>query len=134
MLSNPDVSGLEVSIRDVEQIDEYLYASGESLSPADQALLERYDTLVTRDYCRPGCGQCLDHCPRGVPVDDLFRYAMYSEDYGSPERGRDLYAAVSADRSAAHCTACPAPCEAACPFEIPIRDKLARFHRLLSGV
>jgi uncharacterized protein len=133
VLSNPDVSGLVVSIRDVGQIDEYLYASGESLSPGDQALLERYDTLVARDYCRPGCGQCLDHCPRGVPVDDLFRYAMYSEDYGWPERGRDLYAAVSADRSAAHCAACPAPCEAACPFEIPIRDKLARFHRLLSG-
>jgi aryl-alcohol dehydrogenase-like predicted oxidoreductase len=132
VLSNPDVSGLVISIRDVEQIDEYLYASGEPFGPGDQALLERYDERVTRDYCRPGCGRCLDRCPRGVPVDDLFRYAMYSEDYGWPQHGRELYAALPADRNAAACASCPAPCEAACPFEIPIRDKLARFHHLLA--
>jgi len=132
VLSNPDVSGLVVSIRDVEQIDEYLYASGEPLRPGDQALLERYDARIAREYCRPGCGSCLDRCPRGVPVGDLFRYAMYAEDYGWPEHGRGLYAALPADRSAAACISCPAPCEAACPFEIPIRDKLVRFHHVLA--
>ncbi len=34
VLRNPDVSGLVVSIRDFNQIDEYLYASGQPLRTA----------------------------------------------------------------------------------------------------
>ena len=48
----------------------------------DQPLHE--DALITREYCRPGCGACLDNCPYDVPVDDIFRYAMYSENYRQP--------------------------------------------------
>jgi len=132
VLSNPNVSGLVVSINDFPQIDEYLYASGKPLEDTDLALLERYDALIARDYCRPGCGECLDSCPYGVPVDDIFRYAMYFENYGRTRDARAFYAALPAARNAAQCARCPAPCAAACPFEIPIRDKLTHFHRLLS--
>jgi len=131
VLSNPDVSGLVVSINDARQIDEYLYASGQPLGAADLALLERYDALLAKDYCRPGCGACLDHCPNGVPVDDVFRYAMYAEDYGQPAMAKAQYARIPVSQNASCCASCPAPCEAACPFEIPIRSKLMRFDRVL---
>jgi uncharacterized protein len=131
VLSNPDVSGLVVSIRDAEQIDEYLYASGQPVTPADLALLERYDQLIARDYCRPGCGACLGSCPYGVPVDDVFRYAMYFENYGQQQDARTKYAALSAEHNASRCAGCSAPCQAACPFDIPIREKLTGFHSLL---
>jgi uncharacterized protein len=131
VLSNPDVSGLVVSIRDAEQIDEYLYASGQPVTPADVALLERYDQLIARDYCRPGCGACLDHCPYGVPVDDVFRYAMYFENYGQQQDARQKYARLSAEHNASRCAGCAAPCQAACPFDIPIGEKLTHFHSLL---
>ncbi len=131
VLSNPDVSGLVVSITDHNQVDEYLYASGAPLKDSDVALLQRYDTLVTHEYCRPGCGACLDRCPNGVPVDDIFRYAMYAENYGRTGEARTRYAALAADRRAASCLHCPAPCEAACPFDIKIREKLLGFDRLL---
>lgn len=131
VLSNDDVSGLVVSIQDAEQIDEYLYASGQALGEHDLALLEHYDRLVSAEYCRPGCGECLDRCPNGVPVDDVFRYAMYAEDYGWPAQAREQYARLSIDRNASRCASCPAPCEAACPFGIAIREKLMRFDRLL---
>jgi len=133
VLSNPDVSGLVVSIGAFNQIDEYLYASGQPVTDADVALLERYDALITRDYCRPGCGSCLDSCPYGVPVDDVFRYAMYYENYGRTHAAREKYAAIAAAHNASQCAGCPAPCEAACPFDIPIREKLLRFHRVLSA-
>jgi len=132
VLSNPDVSGLVVSIRNTEQIDEYLYASGQPVRESDVALLQRYDELIARDYCRPGCGACLDHCPNDVPVDDIFRYAMYFENYGRERDARAHYAALPIGRNASQCATCPAPCAAACPFEIPIREKLTHFHRVLA--
>jgi len=128
VLRNPDVSGLVVSIRDFNQIDEYLYASGKALQAADAALLERYDQLVAKEYCRPGCGTCLDRCPSDVPVDDILRYAMYHDNYGRQEEARMRYAALPVERSATCCVNCPAPCQAACPFELPIRQKLLRAH------
>jgi len=131
VLSNPDVSGLVVSISNENQIDEYLYASGTPLKTADVALLRHYDELVTHEYCRPGCGACLDHCPYGVPVDDIFRYAMYAENYGRVGEARTRYAALAAERQASQCLGCPAPCEAACPFDIKIHDRLLGFDRLL---
>src|SRR5207253_6717128 len=70
VLSNPDVRGLVVTMSCHEQIDGYLFASGQAVTAADVSLLEKYDRLIARDYCRPGCGECLDACPYGVPVDD----------------------------------------------------------------
>ncbi|MFI5365245.1 MAG: aldo/keto reductase [Candidatus Binatia bacterium] len=132
VLSNPDVSGLVVSINDFNQIDEYLYASGQALKESDVALLQRYDERITRDYCRPGCGACLDHCPYDVPVDDIFRYAMYFENYGRKDDARARYATLAAAHNASRCLSCAAPCAAACPFDIPIRDKMLRSHSLLA--
>jgi predicted aldo/keto reductase-like oxidoreductase len=132
VLSNPHVSGLVVTMNTKEQIDEYLYASGQPLTTADVDLLEKYDQLVAQHYCRPGCGACLDHCPVGVPVDDVLRYTMYARNYGHETEARRLYAQVAADRRADHCQDCPAPCEAACTFQLPIRAKLVDAHELLS--
>jgi predicted aldo/keto reductase-like oxidoreductase len=131
VLSNEYVSGLVVSIAESRQIDEYLYASGKPLEATDLALLEEYDRRIASDYCRPGCGACLDRCPQSVPVDDVFRYAMYSEDYGWKQTAREEYAKIPVGRNASQCAACPAPCEAACPFEISIRAKMTGFDRLL---
>lgn len=132
VLSNPDVSGLVVSMSSYQQIDEYLHASGQPLTTADVTLLEKYDQLVARDYCRPGCGACLDRCPFGVPVDDVMRYAMYAENYGWEKEAMRLYAQIDPARRADHCLTCAAPCEPACDFGLPIRDKLVRAQRLLS--
>jgi hypothetical protein len=132
VLSNGDVSGLVVSMSRHEQIDEYLYASGQPVTTADVALLEKYDRLVARDYCRPGCGECLDACPYGVPVDDVLRYAMYAESYGREREAARLYAQLDLGRRADHCAGCSAPCARACPFELPVREKMTRAHRLLA--
>jgi len=132
VLSNPNVSGLVVSIADFDQIDEYLFASGKEPTAADLTLLERYDALITREYCRPGCGACLDSCPYDVPVDDIFRYAMYAENYRQPRSAAAQYAAIDPARNAARCVSCAAPCQAACPFEIPIRARMLHFHPLLT--
>lgn len=129
VLSNDDVSGLVVTINNHPMIDEYLYASGQKLTGADVALLEKYDRLVANDYCRPGCGDCLDACPYGVPVSDIMRYAMYFENYGQEKEAMRKYANL--EIRADHCAGCAAPCEAKCDFALPIREKLMHADRLL---
>ncbi len=129
VLSNKDVSGLVVTIDNYATIDEYLYASGQKLTGEDIALLEKYDRLVANDYCRPGCGDCLDACPYGAPVNDIMRYAMYFENYGQEKEAMRKYAKL--DVRADHCAGCAAPCEAKCDFELPIRDKLMRADQML---
>ncbi len=131
VLSNQDVSGLVVTVNRHEQIDEYLHASGQAVTNEDVGLLERYDRLVARDYCRPGCGECLNACPYGVRVNDVLRYSMYSENYGQEKEAMRLYARVPEANRAGPCVGCSAPCEASCPFDLPIRDKLVRADRLL---
>ncbi len=132
VLSNPDVSGLVVSISHFDQIDEYLYASGQALTDSDQALLEKYDRLVARDYCRPGCGACLPACPAGVPIDTVLRYQMYAESYGRERDAMRKYARLDPAHRADRCLDCAAPCQAACEFELPIRDRLVRAHQQLA--
>jgi len=130
--SNAKVSGLVVSISRKEQLDEYLYASGKTLQPEDLALLQKYERTIAREYCRPGCGECLESCPAGLPIDDVLRYAMYFESYRSERLAMLKYDRLPQDRRASICASCSAPCEAACPFQVPIREKMTRAHGLLS--
>jgi predicted aldo/keto reductase-like oxidoreductase len=131
VLSNDDVSGLVISINSLSQLDEYLHASGQPLQQADLDLLEKYDRLVAREYCRPGCDACLSSCPAEVPINDIFRYAMYYENYGQQRVGMEEYSRIPVAHNASQCVDCRAPCEHACPFDIPIKEKMLRFDRLL---
>jgi len=133
VLSNQDVSGLVVSIERPEQLDEYLMASGQPFEPADQALLERYDARVSGIYCRPGCGACLESCPNDVPVDDVLRWRMYSENYGRHAEASGRYATLDPARSPERCVGCAAPCVSACPFDLPVQSRLLGAARLLGG-
>ena len=77
------------------------------------------------------CFECLNACPYGVRVNDVLRYSMYSENYGQEKEAMRLYARVPEANRAGPCVGCSAPCEASCPFDLPIRDKLVRADRLL---
>jgi predicted aldo/keto reductase-like oxidoreductase len=91
-----------------------------------RAVKEKYDRLIASEYCRPGCGDCLDACPYDVPINDVLRYAMYAANYGREHEAMRHYARIDAARHPDNCLDCPAPCEAQCPFALPIRLKLLR--------
>lgn len=132
VLQNPSVSCLVISFTKLEQCDEYLYASGTPVAQSDLALLQRYDNLASADYCRPHCGQCLESCPAGLPIDTVLRYDMYFADYRREASARDKYATLAAaGLDASACAACPAPCAGTCPYELPIRAKMVRAHERL---
>jgi predicted aldo/keto reductase-like oxidoreductase len=130
VLSNPDVSCLVVSFFEPAQVDEYLYASGRSLGPADVAVLEEYERQIVGSYCSPHCGKCLDRCPESLPIPDVLRHRMYFQDYGREKEAMRLYGAL--EKSAAVCASCSAPCLGSCPTGIPIQARMAETHELLT--
>ena len=86
---------------------------------------------MAREYCRPGCGQCLNACPVGLPIDDILRYAMYYDGYRSEQVAIAKYARLPAAVRGEACLSCAAPCQGACPFDLPIRAKVVRAQRSL---
>ncbi len=127
---NPNVSCAVISFFEMQHVDEYLYASGKTLSSEDVAILERYDRAIVGSYCAPHCGACLESCPEGVPIHDVLRHRMYFEDYRSEKDAMSLYANLEVDASA--CAGCSAPCLGSCPLGIPIPDRMKGAHELLS--
>jgi|AP95_1055475.scaffolds.fasta_scaffold09344_2 predicted aldo/keto reductase-like oxidoreductase len=129
-LSNPDVSCAVVSFFELQHVNEFLFASGQSFERRDASLLERYDREIAGTHCAPHCGVCLDSCPEGVPIDDVLRQRMYFEDYGWEKIAIEQYAKLGTNASA--CASCPAPCLTSCPLSIDIRERNAGAHNMLS--
>jgi len=128
--SSPDVSCAVISFFEMQHVDEYLYASGQSVSDADLAILRKYDEQILGSYCAPHCGACLAACPEGLPINDILRHRMYFEDYRAEKQGALAYARL--DKQAQACASCSAPCAGTCPIGIPIQERMKGAHGLLS--
>lgn len=128
--SDPNVSCLVVSFFENEHLDEYLYASGKSLTDADVAVLNKYDEMIAGTHCFSSCGDCLDSCPESLPINDVLRHRMYFEDYGDEKEAMKLYAAL--DKQADKCVTCSAPCTGACPEGIDIKFRMVGAHERLT--
>jgi len=129
-LSNPNVSCAVISMFELQHVDEYLVASGQSLGAEDQAILRSYDEQILGSYCAPHCGQCLDACPEDIPIHDVLRHRMYFEDYGIEKQAMAQYSALG--RNAEVCASCSAPCTGSCPLGIPIQERMQGSHELLT--
>ena len=122
-----------VSMRNFEQVGEYLAVSGTTgLARQDKKYLEILKAESSAKYCRPGCDGCYGSCPRGVPIWDILRYKMYFENYGDQKFAMQRYGLIPAARSAAACTGCSAPCEAACRHGVAVRARLVEAHTQLT--
>ncbi len=130
VLSNPDVACLVISFREMQHVDEYLFASGKPFERVDEAVLREYDRRIAGTYCAPHCDACAGSCPEDLPIADVLRYRMYAEDYGFEKEGVSRYAALA--KSAAVCASCSAPCTGSCPLGLDIRDRMSGAHGVLS--
>lgn len=130
VLSNPSVSNLVISFHNDQHLDEYLYASGQSLTANDVAVLEKYDQLISGTHCFQHCNACQGACPDAIPIHDVLRHRMYFEDYGDQKQAMQLYANLQ--QNAAACLTCSAPCTGACPEGIPIRERMLGAHAMLT--
>lgn len=131
VLKHPEVDGLIITISSREELDHYVKASGKTFTSTDQAVLNQYERLYTAEYCRTGCGECLDKCPSNVNIASILRYQMYFEDYGMEKRAMEGYASLK--QKASICNSCTeASCEKACPYGLPVVSMLQKAHEQLS--
>lgn len=129
-LTNPDVASVCIRMTSFSHIQEFVGAVGSSLARAEIEMLRRYAEDMYTTYCR-FCRSCEAHCPYGVAVADINRYAMYFKYDRREKDAMQLYDQVPEHRSAAACASCTGHCEEGCPFGRRIRVELVEANRLL---
>ncbi len=133
MLGQPNIDTIAISMRSFEEVDEFVAASGNpKLSSKESEVLSGYASLLSGDYCRPGCDSCLEACPHRVPIHDILRYRLYFNNYGREKYAMGLYAALPEEKQASRCSDCSGYCSGSCPYGLEIKSKLSIAHRELT--
>jgi ferredoxin len=102
------------SMVDIDQLEENLTAMGEAWRPTDEKLLAECLEQMKPSYCRM-CGACSGTCPKGLPVSDLLRFAMYADGYGQFAVGRENFQQLPASVRDVRCN----DCTRMCSFSVP---------------
>lgn len=121
--SNPDVSVVIPGMYDLREIDENI-AALENNAPLTAQETEKIDTIrreLGTQFCRR-CNYC-QPCTAGISISGIFVLEGYLNRYGLGDWARQRYAAM--DKKAGDCVGCSV-CETRCPYQLPIRDMLAR--------
>lgn len=124
VLRNPSVHATIPSITDMEQLDENLKAMAVPFTPADGKVLDARLREIGPEYCRM-CGTCAAQCRYGLPVADLNRFLMYSENYGEFGLGREQFQLLPAVARDVRCASCEG-CTVECPNGVRVSARLAR--------
>jgi len=132
VLNNPNISNCIPSMNKLTDVEECVAVSGTPLEKSDLALIKEYQHLASDQICRVSCGECLSACPNHVAIGEVLRYGMYFEDYKNEKEAMRYYAELENSYKPLSCSACPAPCESACPFGLSVKAKLLNAHQILS--
>ncbi len=116
-----------VRINSLSQFVDTVSGAGKSMRASDRRAIEMMVAHADQEACRL-CNECLEFCPRRVPIADILRFERYAVDYGDRGVARRLYARL--DRRADSCAAC-GTCLPHCPQGLEIPRKLAETHQLL---
>ncbi len=130
-LNNPNVNSVVLSVRNFDQVTQYVKLSGTKLTPVDAKALKVYSKSMGELYCRHACGECEGKCPRGVPVNTIMRYNHYFAAQGREKYAMRQYAELPS-KVADQCHNCTGNCETACPYNIPIQTLLQLAHQNLT--
>jgi hypothetical protein len=130
-LGNPGVHTVCFIAKTYEEMYSFVRLSGTRLGGAEENRLDNFREGCGALYCRHACGICEPACPRGVPVNTIARYLQYSAAQGREREAMFFYADIPGAKAEA-CRDCPAPCEAACPYGVPVQGLLLLADRQLT--
>ncbi|MBE5798901.1 MAG: aldo/keto reductase [Clostridiales bacterium] len=120
---NPDVSVVIPGMYAVEELEQNLAAMEDDapLSDEELAKIEQIRRELGTQFCRR-CNYC-QPCAAGIGISGIFVLEGYLKRYGLGDWAKARYAAMG--KKAGDCIGCGA-CESRCPYQLPIREMLAR--------
>ncbi len=125
IMKNPYIS---VAIPGMGSVDEvisnYSYRKDE-FTEEELLYIKNLRDEVKQDFCHR-CGYCLP-CPQGIDIPLIFTFEAYYRRYGLAKWAQERYDSLVAKASS--CLACGA-CEARCPYQLHIIDKLKKVDTL----
>jgi len=130
VLKSPSVDTTIPSITDMDQLDENMRCMSEPFSQKDEQLLAEHLERIRPLYCR-SCGQCQGACPKGLPVADMVRFAMYADGYGQFSLGRENFLTLPRESQDVRCGDC-AECAVKCPNGVAVSSRLIRAQELFA--
>jgi predicted aldo/keto reductase-like oxidoreductase len=131
VLSNPGVATVLARTDSFEDVEQFLEASGSTLSTVEAKKLAAFKQGPGKFYCRHACGLCESSCPHHVPVNTIMRYNHYFEAQGQEKYALSKYLELSGEKAAA-CSDCPGFCQQNCPYDVPIQGLLCMAHERLT--
>lgn len=132
VMNNPSIDCCIPTMSSYSHVEEYVSASGQALETEDMAPLESYREEVKGLYCRVGCSICAEACPHGVAVNDVLRFNMYFDDYKMEKEAMRYFAELDDSLKPLPCASCSGPCTQACPYGLPVRERLLQAQKNLS--
>lgn len=130
VLRNPNVDTTIPSITDMDQLDEDIRCMWEPFTDKDKEILAQQMDFIRPLYCR-SCGQCEGQCPKGLPVHDIVRFAMYAEGYGQYPLGREHFLELPEELQSVRCADCK-ECAVKCPNGVAVAQRLIRAQELFA--
>lgn len=128
VLARPEVSVALAGTNCLRDIDQAVAAS-ESYAPLTEAEVAEYvekATMLGGDICR-NCGYCVKDCPAGIDIPQVMRIHDEARRFAYEwPKFRRAYAAL--ETKADQCVECR-KCEEACPFDLPIVERLQSVHK-----
>ena len=120
---NPDVSVVIPGMYAERELDQNL-AAMEDAAPLSSEELAKIDAVrreLGTQFCRR-CNYC-QPCAAGIGISGIFVLEGYLRRYGLGDWAKARYAAMG--KKAGDCIGCGG-CESRCPYQLPIREMLAR--------
>lgn len=125
-MSLPGVEVVLSGMNDLTQVQDNLQ-DFDPLTPQDKVALEQASKILNSSIAVgcTGCGYCLKHCPKSIPIPDYFQ--LYNELMRRPGDGWKItptYNGLTQQHTpASGCVECGL-CEQNCPQKLPIREHL----------
>jgi len=120
---NDDVSVVIPGMYAEKEIDQNIEAM-ENTAPLTDKEIEKIETIrreLGTQFCRR-CNYC-QPCTAGIGISGIFVLEGYLQRYGLGDWAQQRYAGMA--KKAGDCIGCGV-CESRCPYQLPIREMLAR--------
>ena len=128
LTTDTNLDAVVMRLRNLDEFVESLTGVGKKLRLQDTLAIDMMTAEANRTTCRL-CGKCQSQCPQQIPITDILRFERYGMDDHDWEKASSLYAGLPSKGNA--CINCR-NCIQACPLSLPIPEKLAKVHMLLT--